>query len=115
MLGCTLIHEIDPARLGVIPHDPDAIDDFDHVDLDGMVTSDFLMACPKGVRWTAPGEPLHFDEDAGLVILAIDPAGLAWVLGHRDVFAEDQQEDLDRLAAFVAAHGRDHLYAVDSF
>jgi hypothetical protein len=66
------------------------------------------------VSWSLP-QPVVFDAEAGLAIVGVEPGGLAWVLSNKKLFSKDQQADLDRLQAFVEAHGVESLYEVSTF
>jgi hypothetical protein len=115
MLGSTFLHAPDPNQLLRIVDDVDAIDDFEHVDMDGLMTLDLQSVCGNRARWAAAGPPVAFDEERGLAIFRIEPEGIAFVFGHRHEFDEEYRDDLDRLQDFVAKHGREHLYELTTF
>jgi hypothetical protein len=58
MLGSTFIYAPDPSRLALIAEDLDALDDFDHVNLDALLSLDFtLIFSSSGVEGSVANKP----------------------------------------------------------
>ena len=118
MQGSTFIFETEIDKLGILQEDLDALDDFDHVALDVLATLDFeMLVQDAGLRWMTDA-PVFYDEAAGVVLARIAPDGLAHVLAHvREPHdgGEEEAADMDRLRAFVARRGVDHIYELATF
>jgi hypothetical protein len=115
MLGSTFIYAPDPSRLALIAEDLDALDDFDHVNLDALLSLDFeLILLPSGAKWSAK-EPEVFDEARGVAIARVNPEALRHVIANKRALSEEQASDVELLEAFAAKHGFDHMYELSTF
>ena len=115
MIGSTFIHTRDPFRLKKIADDIDALDEFDHVNLDELITLDFEEICSSlGTRWSS-GQPVVFDEKAGLAIFQVNAEALQKVIGAKNALPPDKVSDLERLEKLVSEHGYIHIYEMATF
>jgi hypothetical protein len=114
MIGATFISEPDRSRLAAV-QSPEDIDAFEHVDLDRMITLDFVeFLGAAGVAWT-DGEPVHFSEEEGAALFKVAAVGLTYALDHADDFPSDCQADLQKLAAFIRKNGVANVYEYATF
>lgn len=114
MVGSTFIAAKDPSNLSQIDS-PDALDDFDHIDLERMTTLDFAeVLTAKKIKWT-DGEPVLFDEANGAALFKISEKGLTYTLDHVAAFPEELHADLKLLSAFVRKHGPSAIYEYATF
>src|SRR4051812_42541043 len=114
MIGSTIIAEKDASRLAEI-NSVHELEDFVCLELETMATLDFeTIVAEGGFKW-AQGEPIQFDPDGGMAIFKIDEKGLSYVLERLGEFDKAKQAELQKLADFVRAHGKAHLYEFASF
>ncbi len=94
----------------------DAIERFQHVDLEVLITLDFAELVPAPLTWNA-ATPVAFDEDRGVAIVRVQPDALAFLLDHEATLTLDteQRRDVALIRAFVAAHGRHAIYELATF
>jgi len=115
MLGSTFISETNLQKLQSLGQDLEALDEFDHVDLDALCTLDFETAvADSGSRWMK-GDPVVYNEEDGVALVKISPEGLAFILNGQHEFDEEQIADLETLRAFVKAHGTENIYELATF
>lgn len=109
-----LIRTTDRAALAALADDFDVVDDFEHVDLGDVNTLELGERSDGAFESWMHGEPAVFDEEGGLVVVALAPEGLAWVLAHADALAEGGA-DPEAVRAFCAAASDAPVYVVDTF
>jgi hypothetical protein len=115
MIGSTFIHETDSTRLATLETDLDGLEDMTIVELDSMITLDFEAICtPAEIDWSL-GDPVVFNESAGIAVFQVSPDALVHVLGADGAMASEQAEDLEKLRAFVNRHGTSHIYQLATF
>jgi len=115
MIGSTFISETDLQKLQSLGQDIEALDEFEHVNLDALCTLDFETAVAEsGIRWMKR-DPVVYDEDEGVALVKISPEGLAFILNGQHDFDEDQIADLETLRAFVSTHGTENIYELATF
>jgi hypothetical protein len=114
MTGSTFIHEPSPERFEALKSSDD-LDGFERVDLNILTTIDFTeILAESELDWVA-GEPLLYDEEAGIALFRIDPLGLMSVLDGEHGFGDEGIEDLESLRVFVDLHGADHIFELSTF
>lgn len=97
-----------------LAQDMDKLDDFDHVEMDYLLTLDFEAICaPARIRWS-DDTPIAFDEVLGLAIARVTPEGLEAVLAP-GAFAAEHDRDVGALRAFVEKHQSKRIYEVSTF
>jgi hypothetical protein len=116
MIGDTFIYAPDVTKIQALQSEGmDALDNFEYVDMEVMLTLDFETLCgPENVEWSA-GDPVIFDEEAGLCVLRVSELGLQFVLGGAFQLDSDQAADVAALRQFVAKHGHAAIYEVSTF
>lgn len=115
MLGSTIISESNLKKLQRLGEDHEALDEFEHVNLDSLCTLDFEKAVAEsGLRWML-GQAVFHDEENGVALAKISPEGLAFLLNGRHEFDEEQAADLKTLRAFVGTHGSEYVYELATF
>lgn len=92
------------------------LEQLDHVALDGLLTLDFeTMLAGTGMSWSA-GEPVQFDEQAGIAIFQVDPESLRLVLSESTADVDPRHAaDLAKLRSFVSVHGANGIYELATF
>ena len=112
MAGATFIHEIDPSKLSVIAEDINAVDDFDVVDLEELLTLDFEVALNgTDIGWHAE-KPVVLvgDQTGGLVVVRVNPEAIRFVLAHPERFETQSPEDMAALEEFIGSRGDAAIY-----
>ena len=114
MMSSTFIYEENPEKLQHLGEGGvDALDNFTVIDMDTMMALDFTMLCGRAVKWHQ-GEPAVLSD--GLVVVQVSPTALEFVIGSQhDALDTEQRADIERLSAFVMAHGAHHVWEYATF
>lgn len=114
MIGTTFIAELDESRIRKI-ESVDDLYDFKCLELDSMLTLDFVMILgDSGISWE-DGEPICLDGDGGMALCKVSAVALDYIIEHASGLNETQQSDLNRLAEFVQTHGKSNIFEFATF
>jgi len=90
----------------------DNINNFDHLDLGDINTLELTEMNPDSSSW-AVGEPVAFDENAGIVLLNYSKESLAWLKESQDILTD--YGVLKELVEQFCSVCNENLYCLDTF
>jgi hypothetical protein len=115
MQGDTFLFAPQPETLQVLHGDIDALDDFEHIDLEMVMVLDCEIICRHSDIRFCEKEPIIFDEVGGFAIMKVTGEGLRCIVEHKEDFEPEQHNDIQQLESFIAKHGEEHIYVLSTF
>ncbi|MCU0425708.1 MAG: hypothetical protein MUF71_08805 [Candidatus Kapabacteria bacterium] len=115
MQGDTFLFAPQPETLQIFHDDIEALDDFEHIDLEVVLVLDCEVMCRNSEINFCEREPIIFDEIGGFAMMKVTGEGLRCILEHKRDFEQEQHKDIQQLESFIAKHGEEHIYVLSTF
>lgn len=113
MLGSTFIATETPEEL--IGLEIDNLDQLRHVSLEELITLDFELTLQDSeIKWVQ-GQPVFYEEEAGIAIFQVNPAALQAVLATDSSLSASHPEDIAQLRQFIRKNSAENIYELATF